>query len=73
MSKLATLNEWLHEIQSNLKSVNEKDRAKKGRDDAFTQQLMAKDPDVVEKMEKLLKEVHTKATIQRFNMPVLDQ
>ncbi|MEC8787251.1 MAG: hypothetical protein VXX33_12055 [Pseudomonadota bacterium] len=29
MSKLATLNEWLHEIQSNLKSVNEKDRAKK--------------------------------------------
>ena len=30
-------------------------------------------PDVVEKMEKLLKEVHTKATIQRFNIPVLDQ
>ena len=29
MSKLATLNEWLHEIQNNLKSVNEKDRAKK--------------------------------------------
>ncbi len=29
MSKLATLNEWLQEIQSNLKSVNEKDRAKK--------------------------------------------
>jgi arylsulfatase len=30
-------------------------------------------PDVVEKMEKLLKEVHTKATIQKFNIPVLDQ
>ncbi len=29
MSKLSTLNEWLHDIQSNLKSVNEKDRAKK--------------------------------------------
>ncbi len=28
-SKLASLNEWLYEIQSNLKSVNEKDRAKK--------------------------------------------
>ena len=28
-SRLATLGEWLHEIQSNLKSVNEKDRAKK--------------------------------------------
>ena len=28
-SKLATLNSWLHEIQSDLKSVNEKDRARK--------------------------------------------
>lgn len=28
-SRLANLNEWLQEIQSNLKSVNEKDRAKK--------------------------------------------
>ena len=28
-SRLATLNEWLYEIQSNLKSVNEKDRAKR--------------------------------------------
>jgi hypothetical protein len=28
-SKLATLNTWLHEIQSDLKSVNEKDRARK--------------------------------------------
>ena len=30
-------------------------------------------PDLVDKMEKLLKEAHTKATIQRFNIPVLDQ
>ena len=28
-SKLSTLNEWLNDIQSNLKSVNEQDRAKK--------------------------------------------
>lgn len=28
-SRLATIKEWLYEIQSNLKSVNEKDRAKK--------------------------------------------
>lgn len=28
-SRLATLNEWLSEIQNNLKTVNEKDRAKK--------------------------------------------
>ena len=28
-SKLATLNEWLNEIQNNLKSVNEKDRVRK--------------------------------------------
>ena len=30
-------------------------------------------PDLVDKMEKLLKEAHTKATIQKFNIPVLDQ
>ena len=28
-SKLAALNEWLNEIQNNLKSVNEKDRVRK--------------------------------------------
>ena len=30
-------------------------------------------PDLVDKMEKLLKEAHTKATIQKFNIPILDQ
>ena len=30
-------------------------------------------PDLVDKMEILLKEAHTKATIQKFNIPVLDQ
>ena len=30
-------------------------------------------PDLVDKLETLLKEAHTKATIQRFNIPVLDQ
>ena len=30
-------------------------------------------PDVVDNMEKLLKQAHTKATIKTFNIPVLDQ
>ena len=35
--------------------------------------VAANHPDLVYKMEKLLKKAHTKATIQRFNIPVLDQ
>ncbi len=30
-------------------------------------------PDVIDKMEKLLEQAHTKATIQTFNIPALDQ
>ena len=30
-------------------------------------------PDLVDKMENFLKEAHKKATIETFNIPVLDQ
>ena len=57
----------LFEGPSKLKLFNIKDDPKELND------LSEDYPDVVKKLESLMKSAHTKATIEKFNIPVLDQ
>ena len=57
----------LFEGPSKLRLFNIKDDPKELND------LSSNYPDVVKKLESLMKSAHTKATIEKFNIPVLDQ
>ena len=67
------VNEWkgykklLFEGPSKLRLFNIKDDPKELND------LSSNYPDIVKKLESLMKSAHTKATIEKFNIPVLDQ
>ena len=67
------INQWKGIKKNLLKGPSKLDLYNLKNDPKELNNIANKNPEIINRMERLLKQAHTKASVEKFNMPYLDE